>query len=133
MREIKFKAIIIGNETIITPPIDWTDFENKTCGWTTYHEGTGEFEEHEAYYERLLQYTGHKDINKKEIYEGDILKRKVIYEDPFTNEKNEIIEMGYVKYIENDCCFKVIDEKNGTLHSIKNNFKIIGNIYEDYK
>lgn len=54
MREIKFRAILEGMETV-TAPFDWYDLRMIPP------------------VKVLMQYTGLKDKNGKEIYEGDIL------------------------------------------------------------
>ena len=71
----------------------------------------------------LAQYTGLKDKNGKEIYEGDIVK---ISDHPFEGSitVNGKYEIGYNDYMELVC-------GSWLLFRMKNYCEVIGNIYEN--
>lgn len=76
----------------------------------------------------LMQYTGLKDKNGKEIYEGDIL------ENIFTNYKD--IELFREKYIikQNICGWELRNVKKPKQHrtfQILSKCEVIGNIYDN--
>lgn len=72
----------------------------------------------------LMQYTGLKDKNGKEIYEGDIIRIK-----------NSLIEIeGEVIFDTIDLSFEVYDKENDCKEMLwytNEEFEVIGNIYDN--
>lgn len=113
MREIKFRAWEKSFQEII--PVDNIDFSSKLINTNGPWRFFSEVE--------LMQYTGQKDVNGKEIYEGDIVR----IADRVT---------AVCKWSQTYCEFNLKGIAGGT-YSIgyrengRINQKVIGNIYEN--
>lgn len=139
MREIKFRV--------------W-DSQNKSMyGWENLTDSNWKLQElyKPAVGIIFMQFTGLKDKNGKEIYDGDIVTLCNFNYKKLTNEidREKSIEMnlkkGVVEWMPNTCCFmvverhlkcKIFDEWNNSLPlrpSKKDDYEIevIGNIYEN--
>ena len=109
MREIKFRL--------------WNDYDKEMLNWSYLLErNLANIFTLPSYKKWLMQYTGLKDKNGKEIYEGDIVKI----------DCPTMKMTGEIKYSEMSATFFIYDEIiEETLWYQKEELEVIGNIYEN--
>ncbi len=121
MREIKFRAWDKKNK-VYYQECDWLSFNPTGIRfmWTDYaHDETMVIQLTKGTYE-LVQYTGLKDKNGKEIYEGDVVELR-----QETPKGSESLLITTVKWSESGLNYNVYP-----CHDDKY-WKVIGNIYEN--
>lgn len=127
-REIKFRAWIKEEKKMVI--VETIDFSEKSIQYLEKNEIIDAYLLRTTFLEdiELMQYTGQKDKNGKEIYEGDILKYKFPYD-------RRLKHVSLVKFIETEASFGIKDryENEIPLYRIaaNNYFEVIGNIYEN--
>ena len=125
-REIKFRAWDYDTNTMIYPDSELeTIFCFDKVGLSVYHNNGQEMSSFE-----LMQYTGLKDRNGKEIYEGDIIKYSSDVINSFYRA-NEIFREVRFKY----GMYGIKGIEDGTHipfgNILKCQYEVIGNIYEN--
>lgn len=130
MREIKFRAWDNWDKKMVYQNDD--HFVTNVLGnisYEFYEEGGGGIDWKDKENISLMQFTGLKDKNGKDIYEGDIIKAHPNPED----ELHTYLEIGFVEY--NAPLFQMIGKGYYGGKWISNMvfapMEIIGNIYEN--
>ncbi|MBO0959545.1 hypothetical protein J1P26_07335 [Neobacillus sp. MM2021_6] len=116
-REIKFRAWYKPKEKMYTQSLESINLETKVLGVYTVDRGYRQLRLSDF---ELMQYTGLKDKNGKEIYEGDIIY--IFDDEELGNGWGETV-------IYHRACFMAGDEN--LLVNVHFRSAVIGNIYEN--
>ena len=127
-REIKYKAWLKEEKKMVI--VETIDFSEKSIQYLEKNEIIDAYLLRTTFLEdvELMQYTGLKDRNGKEIYEGDILKYNFPYD-------GRLKHVSPVKFLETEASFGIKDRYGNEIPlyriAANNYFEIIGNIYEN--
>lgn len=134
MREIKFRAWDKYHEEMVR--VDAIALERNCFSTKSYIYGSQPhfYDEHNDLHLleecELMQYTGLKDNNGKEIYEGDIVEAEYCIDGCLDYVEDEY---GVIQWDEEECGFNLIfkDELAPSPVSDYVSFEVVGNIYEN--
>ena len=127
-REIKYRAWLKEENKMVN--VETIDFTDKSMQYLKKNEIIDAYLLRRMIFDdvELMQYTGIKDKNGKEIYEGDILKYKFLYD-------RRLKHVTLVKFVETEASFGIKDTYGNEIPLFRitanNYFEVIGNIYEN--
>lgn len=132
MREIKFR-VLIDNKIYYQDKyeaygdnLSSIDIYKETITITSFHnyENVYRFEDEKV---KLMQYTGTKDKNNKEIYEGDIVK--IIKQEGYGEYYNQVEYTAKIEHCISEFGLQPLNLKLSDESIVE--IEVIGNIYEN--
>ena len=126
--DIKFRAWLKEEKKMVN--VETIDFTDKSMQYLEKNEIIDAYLLRRMIFDdvELMQYTGQKDKNSKEIYEGDILKYNFPYD-------GRLKHVSPVKFLETEASFGLKDIYGNEIQlyriTANNYFEVIGNIYEN--
>ena len=135
MRDIKFRAWHKDNRRMLDSiDLDGANFRfnndwSESINWSVWDRFKSEVIVNEET-AILMQYTGLKDMNGTEIYEGDVVSYVAATSGNFSREEGiSVVEYKATQYLAAHTAFRPFNLSNG--REIKtNSIEVLGNIYE---
>lgn len=133
-REIKFQRVFQHNETGIIYMTVWGNVNHKDNHCDDFSSFKSPSQVHGYFPIADREFTGLKDKNGKEIYEGDIVQKW------FYNKKEWVAQVKHIDYIDSNMDdykgkdvsgFYLCNEEWDYPNEEFNNLEVIGNIYEN--
>jgi uncharacterized phage protein (TIGR01671 family) len=136
MREIKFRAFKKETEIMYYPESTQEQFNHYLqtgSGGFWLYDKEGKLMCTSNWGDTLMQYTGLKDKNGVEIYEGDIIKRTQQIDGNFVSRKFDTYEVAYNSQIAG-FEYKPIEDKQYKQYTVRpfggEELEVIGNIHD---
>ena len=129
MREIKFRAWDIENKKWLSFDDGDPIADDGSLSDSGYWCFEFDFDDKKI---ALMQYTGLKDKNGKEIYEGDIVEYRDFHTSQMSGDGDEFINIGVVEWDNDNAMFCVSNRHEIDMEDFDwSECEVIGNIYEN--
>jgi uncharacterized phage protein (TIGR01671 family) len=123
MREIKFRAVRLSDGQVFLPIAIYQTGDEPVVEWIS-DTGPSQLSDTPGNEVVLMQYTGLRDKNGREIYEGDILRVN------WNDARYLVHNIGPVIWDDDNACWQ-FGEGSSPKSDARQCMEVIGNVYEN--